>query len=79
MQHAVQEEAEPGALAAPRGPDAVHAVVPVAGAEERKAVRARGQALVDRAQAVLEERAVFGGHARQSVGFVLVRPRAAAP
>ena len=53
----MQEEAEPGALAASLPSDAVHAVVPVAAADERQAVGAGGQALVDRAQAVLEERA----------------------
>ena len=68
----MQEEAEPGALAAPCRADAVHAVVPVAGADERQAVRAGGDALVDRPDAVLEERAVLGGHARLAVGLVRV-------
>ena len=57
----MEEEAEPGALAAALPAHAVHAVVPVAAADERQAVRAGGQALVDRAQAVLEERAALGG------------------
>ena len=36
-------------------------------------MRAGGQALVDRAQAVLEERAALGGHARLDVGLLRVR------
>ena len=56
----VQEEAEPRALAAALRPDAVHPVVPVAAADQRQPVRADGQALVDRANAMFEERAVFG-------------------
>ena len=59
-QDAVEEEAQPGALAAPFPSHAVHAVVPVPAAHERKAVGAGGQALVDGAQAVLEERARLG-------------------
>ena len=69
----MQEEAEPGALAASCRPDAVHAVVPVAAADERQAVGAGGEALVDRANAMFEERAVLGGHARLAVRLVLVR------
>ena len=53
---AVEEEAQPRALPAPFPSHAVHAVVPVAAAHEGKAVGARGQPLVDGAQAVLEER-----------------------
>jgi hypothetical protein len=66
----VQEEAEPGALAAPLAADAVHAVVPVAGADQRQAVGAAGQPAVDGAQAVLEEGAPLGGHLRLQVGLV---------
>ena len=51
--------------------DAVHAVVPVAGADERQAVRAGGDAFLDGAAAVLEERAVFADDRRQVVSLVL--------
>ena len=51
-----EEEAEPDALAAALDAHAVHAVVPVAAADERQPVRARGQAAIDRADAVLVER-----------------------
>ena len=53
----VQEPAEPDALALAAVADPVHAVVPVAGADQRQAVRADGEAAVERARAVLEERA----------------------
>ena len=43
----VQEEAHPHALAAALAADAVHAVVPVAGAEQRQPVRADGERAVD--------------------------------
>src|SRR3990172_2614098 len=56
-QDGVKEEAEPGALAAPRPSDAVHPVVPVTAAHEREAVDARRQPAVERAHAVLEQRA----------------------
>ena len=69
----MEEEAQPGALAAALPAHAVHPVVPVSAAEERQPVRAGGQALVDRAQAVLEERAALGGDARLDVGLLLVR------
>jgi hypothetical protein len=50
-QHRVQEEPEPDALALAFDADAVHAVVPVAGAHQRQAVRAEAQAVtIARAQ-----------------------------
>ena len=52
----VEEPAEPDALAPPLLADSVHPVVPVAGPDERKAVTSNGQAPVERAGAVLEER-----------------------
>ena len=52
----VQEPAEPDALALALASDAVHAVVPVAGAHQRQAVAADGEAAVEGARAVLEER-----------------------
>ena len=51
----VQEPAEPDALALPQFADAVHAVVPVAGADQRQAVGAERQALIERAGAMLEQ------------------------
>ena len=69
----MQEEAEPRAFAASLRSDAVHAVVPVAAADERQAVGAGGEALVDRPDAVFEERPVLGGHARLAVRLVRVR------
>ena len=63
-QHVVQEEAEPDALAAPRAPDAVERVVPVAASEQRQAVRAPArEGPRDRAPAVLVDR---GGVARDA-------------
>ena len=69
----MEEEAQPGALAAALPADAVHPVVPVSASHEGQPVRAGGQALVDRAQAVLEERAALRGHARLDVGLLRVR------
>ena len=44
MQHVIEEEAEPDAFALALRADQVHAVVPVAGAHQRQAVRAEAQA-----------------------------------
>ena len=49
--HAAQEPAQPDRLAAAFDADAVHAVVPVAAAHQRQAVRAHAQAAVDGARA----------------------------
>src|SRR6185369_10031892 len=68
----VKEEAQPGAFASPFGPDAVHAVVPVAAADERQTVGAGGDPLVDGAHTMFEERPVLGGHPRLTVGLDLV-------
>jgi hypothetical protein len=57
-QRGAQEPAEPHALAAALQAEAVHAVVPVAAADQRQAVGAAGVAAVERAQAVVEQRAV---------------------
>ena len=50
-----QEPGEPHRFAAALVADAVHAVVPVAGAHQRQAVRADAEAAIDRARAVLED------------------------
>ena len=68
----MKEEAKPRAFASPFRPDAVHAVVPIAAADEREAVGSDGEALVDRPNAVFEERPVLGRHARLAVGLVRV-------
>ena len=44
--------------------DAIHAVVPVAGAHQRQAVRAEREAVVERARAMLEQRRRFVGDRR---------------
>ena len=67
VQHDDEEPAEPHAFAAAAVADAVHAVVPVAGADERQPVRAVVHRAVDGADAVLEERRALGGHARAAL------------
>ncbi len=57
----VEEPGEPDALALPLAADAVHSVVPVSGPHQRQAVRPDGEAAVERAGAVLEERPDLGG------------------
>ena len=52
-----QEPAEPDALAAAFGADAVHAVVPVAGTDQRQTVSTLGQAASSARAAMLEQRA----------------------
>ena len=56
QQRGVQEPAEPNAFAAPRDADPIHAVVPIAGAEQRQAVRADCKTRIERAHAMLEQR-----------------------
>src|SRR5437870_1383162 len=68
----VQEPAEPDALAHARLPDAVHAVVPVAGAHEGKPVAPDEQAAVERPSAVLEE----GGPLARQAGLEVRLPLA---
>ena len=51
----MQEPAEPHALAAAVLADAVHAVVPVAGADQRQAMLAHLERALEAAAAVLEE------------------------
>ena len=74
----VEEEAQPHALAAPFPSDAVHAVVPVAGAHERQPVRAPRERAVERATAVRVDVGRLPGRRRQEVGLILAgfeRPR----
>ena len=56
------EPAQPAAFATALRADRVHAVVPVAGADQRQAVRAAGEAGVDRQRAVLVQRRLPVGH-----------------
>ena len=61
-EHFVQEEAQPDAFALALIAHQVHAVVPVAGADQRQAVLAEAQAVPDGAHAVL----VQAGRLRRS-------------
>ena len=63
----------------PAAPDPVHAVVPVAAADERQAVRARVQAALQRPHAVLEHGVRRSVAEDAVVAVVLLRPRAGAP
>ena len=69
----MKEEAKPRALASSCRSHAVHAVVPIAAADERETVGAGREALVDRPNTVFEEGPVLGGHARETVRLVRVR------
>jgi len=72
-EHRVEEETHPHAFAAAALPDAIHAVVPVAAAEERQPMRPLGQALVDGAEAVFEQRGVFARDRGLGVRLLLIR------
>ena len=74
----VKQPAEPDALALAKFADAVHAVVPVAGADQRQSVRADLEAGIEPARAVLEQRADLVGDRRVEEAVVLVRPAEAA-
>ena len=67
----VQEPAEPDALPLAVLADPVHAVVPVAGADQRQAVRADGETPVEPTRAVLEQRRTLFREHRLEVGVVL--------
>ncbi len=67
----MQEPPEPDALPFPLGAHFVHPVVPIPGAHQRQAVRADRQAPIERARAVLEERALLVGDAWLEVRLVL--------
>ena len=66
-ENGVQKEAEPDALSVTGSADPVHAVVPVAAANQRQAVGAGRQAFVDGTQTMLEHRSLFAGDARQQI------------
>jgi hypothetical protein len=72
-EHVKQEERQPHALASALLADEVHAVVPVAAAHQRQAVLAKPQSAIDRADAMLVERADVVRNLRQVVvGFLVV-------
>src|SRR5207245_1173559 len=71
LQHRVQEPPEPDAFAAALVPDPVHPVVPIATADQRKAVGASRKALVDGAHTMVEEGSRFGGTPPLPVGLRL--------
>ena len=71
-EHAVQEEAEPDTLAAPLVAHPVHAVVPVAGPDQRQPVTADREAHLDGPGAVLEQRGRLRRAFRLEVGIHLV-------
>ena len=76
-QHIVEEESQPDAFAASMFADEIHAVVPIAAADEREAVGAEFEAVIDGAHAVLVERGGFSGVAwKIVVGFLLGFDRA---
>ena len=72
-QHFAQEEPEPDAFAAALVPDAIHAVVPVAGADQRQAVRAVAQPMLNRSPRMLVQARRFGRAPGHVVPRLLVR------
>ena len=59
-QGGVEEPAEPDTLAFAQVADAVHAVIPVAGAHQRQAMFSNVQAAIQRAHAVFKDRRGLG-------------------
>ena len=72
-EHIVKKKGQPDAFAAAFFSDQVHAVIPIAGADQRQAVLAKFQAVLDRAHAMLVERGRFLGAIRQIVIRFLFR------
>ena len=72
-EHGVEKEAEPDTLALPLSAHSIHAIVPVARADQRQAVRADDERSVDRAQAMLVDVATLPRRRRLQIGFVLAR------
>ncbi len=68
-----EEPGQPHALALSAHADAIHPVVPVTDADQRKPVIARGARLIERADTVRVHGGPFLRHARQVVDLVLVR------
>src|SRR6185312_5843498 len=76
-----EEPAQPAAFTAAGGAHGVHAVVPVAGADQRQAMRADGEAAVDRARRVfVQARHVVTVAGREErVGRAVLARRAGQP
>ena len=72
VQHRHEEPSQPHALATAAMSDAVHPIVPVAGTNERKTVRAVLHRVRDRTYGMFEERGGLRRHVRQEIRFVLV-------
>ena len=66
-----EEPSQPHALAAALMPNAVHAVIPVAGADERQSMRADGQAALDGADTVFVEGPALARHRGLTVDLSL--------
>ncbi len=76
-EHVVQEEAQPDALALAPHPHQIHAVVPVAGTDQRQAMLTEPQAVPDGAHAMLIQAGRLGGAVGQvEVGIVIGVDRA---
>src|SRR5919204_4124355 len=73
LQHDDEEPSEPDALTTPQMADAIHSVVPVAGADERQSVRAVLQRAIDRANRMVVDGCGFTGDRRLSIHLPLIR------
>ena len=78
VDHCAQEPGQPHRLALAAVADAVHAVVPVARADQRQPVHAHGQTAVDGTRGVFVERCVLAIHRRRLVDVLGVRRHRAA-
>ena len=74
-QRGVQKPRKPHALALAPLPHPVHAVIPVAGADQRQAMHAVRKAVVQRTRAVLEHGGGVIGHGRLEERVMFVRPQ----
>ena len=68
-----QKPGEPHTLATSLHADAIHAVIPIADADERQTVGTRRCRLAQRAETVLVDRPLLIARTRQVVDLVLVR------
>ena len=72
LEHVVEEEGQPDAFALAVFADQIHAVVPVATADQRQSVLAKLQSVLDRPDTMLVERGRFlGAMGRVVIGFLL--------
>src|SRR5665213_1887747 len=70
-QDRVQEPAQPNAFSLAMLADTVHAVIPVAGAHQRKAMTSDIQAAIQRARAMFEQGCAVTGTVRLKIRFQL--------